>query len=181
MKFSEYLAEAPLMMDIGKDELKPYISSYSKIMRSDPDKVGYFHEYNVYKYGKNGKINYAAVNDEKEDVVFDAHITTMTKPFKHYKQSLLWRDEVVTSEIVPFMFDIILEDLRTVFSDDIHTKGGKVFWKNLVKKYVGSSRYEVGYLEDNRTLKFEKDDWEETFESSYERENMTNRFYIKIK
>lgn len=184
MNFKEYLNESPMMFDSKKERLKELVSSYDKVMKSKPEKVGYFNEYDAIKYGRFNNVYYALVDHENKTVLYDAHLERYkVKDNAIYAQAFLWKDDKLPKDALLFMMNIMLDEHKMILSDISHTKGGRSFWKGLIEKYVGASRYEVGYLDVDVQVvfyKFEKDDWEETFNTLY-KENSSSRFYIKLK
>lgn len=189
MNFSQFLNETPSPAVIPRSGIKNGVPSYESFMKKDNDtkfwKCGYWHEFDMYQkeFSVGPSYQYAIVDKENKKVIaFSKLAKSRYKNETKYSQTLLWKEKNQPSELIYFVFNQIIDDLKFVTSDDIQTAGGKAFWKKLCKKYVNSPFFEVGYIDEynNRLVKFKSnDDFEEEFERQYKDEEEYNVLYIK--
>ena len=180
MKFNEYveLYETPALIDYSYSDISD-IYTYDKLMKRSRENIGYYNDYTISTFMKGRSLVYCILDDENKKILFVSHITKTTLNSKTYfVQELLFRDKGIDKEVVDYMFNLELDDIRTIVSDNIHTKGSKHFWNRMIAKYIGKSRYEVGVITDIETL-LHKDDWESEFEHYYIESD--SRFFIRQK
>ena len=172
MKFKDYLTEAPYHSPtLSHSDIEESVPSYEAYSKKEKHKVGFYKEYEFYlAEGKKGKLEYAIVDEEKKVILAYSHISVVNiKSLGRtvYQQTLIWRSKKIDKEVVPFMFNQILDDTGgEILSDDIHSTGGRAFWKKLCDKYAGSSRYEFGIYNQGFN-EFSKDDADKEFEAAY--------------
>lgn len=182
MKFKEFLNEAPSNITASKKHLSTHVPSYSELINQCKNKVGYINDYDMISDGS----VYALVDRSNEKVMAYSRIGNVYVPrskFKDFKsQTLLWKDDSITKENIRYMFNQILDDHTTIFSDDVQTKGGKAFWKSMFNDYKGSRYYEIGYYDgyNDKLVPFTKSDGEDEFNSHYGKDNYT-KLYVTAK
>lgn len=181
MKFKDYLAEAPYILDdLEPSEIKSAVPTWNKFKSLDTKKVGSFKKYTIYKGFSGSKtVFYLSVDEKNEKVVAYNKIMAVNISTEHsgYKQVLVWRDPSTESEIIYHVIDKIISEYGTLYSDDTQSYGGKSLWKTLLTKYIKDSSYEVGYYFKGSATPI-KTDLDKIFQSQY---GKRSQFYIKHK
>lgn len=182
MKFKEFLKESPVTLDATGSDIFNYVPSYKEVVAKLKRKVGFIREYDMLSDGR----SYALVDKENEKVAAYSRISVQYVPRskikERNKQSLLWKNNTITSSEIRYMFLQALDDHGLIFSDDMQTAGGKSFWKSMYNDYKGSRYYEVGYYDElnDMFVPFLKDDGDEEFEQHYKDDSYTV-LYIRMK
>ena len=171
MSFKDFLLEKPHeSKGLDAESIKRMVPSYEKFMGKNHVRVGYYHDFEFLQVTERDTILYGLVDIKNEKIVCYVELDKLYNRSNHdiYQQTLIWRSRSINKDAIDFMRNQILDDINILVSDDIQSPAGRLYWKRLLRQYVGASRYEIGSYDQGKFEKFTEDNYEKEFDDLYD-------------
>lgn len=180
MKFVQFLNEAPIETEFTRSEIKSMIDTYINIKKFNPETIKKYKGFDLVKFNKSSNsIRYALLDHDNKKVVF---YSGLMKTSDGATQGVIWKDEdskLNSMDLQKIFIDVMLNDIKFITSYDLQSPGGKSFWYKLTKRFLNSDKYEVGYTNRKKKIKFNPSKFEDEFETCYEEDLAHSKIYIK--